>query len=256
MPRLASRWWALLAPSRRALKLARPAAAEFVGTALLLCAIVGSGIMAQRLFGGNVGLALLANAIATGGALVALLLAFGPVSGAHFNPAVTLVDAWQGGIAKAAILPYVVAQIAGALSGTALANGMFGLPLFFTSSHARSGSGMLVSEFVATFGLLAVIWGCARARSAGTAYAVAAYIVGAYWFTPSTSFANPAVTIARSLTGTFAGIRLQDVSAFIAVQLAGAFVATALFAWLSPIRKSIAESVVVPHIEVAGKLAR
>ncbi len=230
----------------------RPIVAEFVGTAFLLAAVVGSGIMAQRLCGGNAGLALLANALATGGALVALILAFGPVSGAHFNPAVTLADAWQGGVARSAVLPYVVAQIAGALCGTALADGMFGLPPFFASGHARTGAGMLVSEFVATFGLLAAIWGCARSRPAATPYAVAAYIVGAYWFTPSTSFANPAVTVARSLTDTFAGIRPQDVPAFVAVQLLGAFAATALFAWLSPISKTMAAAVVVPHSEGAN----
>jgi glycerol uptake facilitator-like aquaporin len=229
----------------------RPVVAEFTGTAFLLAAIVGSGIMAQRVCGGNVGLALLANALATGGALVALILAFGQVSGAHFNPAVTLADAWQGGIGWSAVVPYAVAQIAGALFGTALANGMFGLPLFFASGHVRAGSGMLVSEFVATFGLLAVIWGCVRSRQAATPYAVAAYIVGAYWFTPSTSFANPAVTIARSLTDTFAGIRPQDAPPFIVVQLLGAFAATALFAWLSPISKMTAAAVVVPHPEVA-----
>ena len=229
----------------------RPVVAEFVGTAFLLAAVVGSGIMAQRLCGGNVGLALLANALATGGALVALILAFGPVSGAHFNPAVTLADAWQGGVAWSTALPYVVAQVAGALFGTALANGMFGLPLFFASGHARTGSAMLVSEFVATFGLLAVIWGCVRSRPGATPYAVAAYIVGAYWFTPSTSFANPAVTIARSLTDTFAGIRPQDAPAFVVVQLLGALAATALFAWLSPISKTVAAAVVVPHEEGA-----
>jgi glycerol uptake facilitator-like aquaporin len=230
----------------------RPAAAEFIGTALLLAAIVGSGIMAQRLCGGNVGLALLANALATGGALIALILAFGPVSGGHFNPAVTLTDAWQGGLAWASVIPYVAAQVAGALCGTALANGMFGLPLFFASTHARAGSVLVVSEFVATFGLLAVIWGCVRDRSAATPYAVAAYIVGAYWFTPSTSFANPAVTIARSLTDTFAGIRPQDAPAFITAQIVGAFAATALFAWLSPITQGAAEAVVLPHSAAGG----
>jgi len=228
----------------------RPIAAEFVGTALLLAAIVGSGIMAQRLCGGNVGLALLANAIATGGALVALILAFGPVSGAHFNPAVTLADAWQGGISWRIVIPYVAAQVAGALGGTALADGMFGLPLFSASHHLRAGSGLLVSEFVATFGLLATIWGCVRSRPAATPYAVAAYIVGAYWFTPSTSFANPAVTIARSFTDTFAGIRPHDAPGFIAAQLVGAAAATALFAWLSPISKVTAEAVVLPHPEI------
>ncbi|MDB5068958.1 MAG: hypothetical protein JWM87_69 [Candidatus Eremiobacteraeota bacterium] len=230
----------------------RAVVAELVGTAFLLAAVVGSGIMAERLCGGNVGLALLANAVATGGALIALILAFGPVSGAHFNPAVTLADAWQGGIARSAIVPYVTAQVAGALVGTALANGMFGLPLFFPSHHARAGSALLVSEFVATFGLLTAIWGCVRSRSSATPYAVAAYIVAAYWFTPSTSFANPAVTIARSLTDTFAGIRPNDAPGFIAAQLAGAFAATALFAWLSPISKRTAEAVIIPHAETAA----
>ncbi|HTD35878.1 MAG TPA: aquaporin [Candidatus Limnocylindrales bacterium] len=231
---------------------ARPVAAEFVGTALLLAAIVGSGIMAERLCGGNTGLALLANTIATGGALVALILAFGPVSGAHLNPAVTLADAWQGGIAWRAVPAYVVAQFAGALAGTALADGMFGLPLFFASGHVRAGTGMLVSEFVATFGLLATIWGCVRSRPAATPFAVAAYIVAAYWFTPSTSFANPAVTIARSFTDTFAGIRPQDAGGFILAELAGAAAATALFAWLSRIPAEAAEAVVVPHREPVG----
>ncbi|GAC1615984.1 MAG: MIP/aquaporin family protein [Candidatus Elarobacter sp.] len=229
----------------------RTVAAEFVGTAFLLAAVVGSGIMADRLCGGNIGLTLLANAIATGGALVALILAFGPISGAHFNPAVTLVDAWQGGIPRSVVVPYIAAQIAGALCGTALANAMFGLPVLFSSTHTRAGPGLLVSEFVATFGLLAVIWGCVRSRPAATPYAVAAYIVGAYWFTPSTSFANPAVTIARSFTDTFAGIRPQDAPAFIVAQLAGAAAATALFAWLSPISKAGAQAVVLPHAESA-----
>ena len=226
---------------------ARPIAAEFIGTALLLAAVVGSGIMAERLCGGNVGLALLANTVATGGALIALILAFGPSSGAHFNPAVTLADAWQGGVAWRAVPAYLIAQIAGALCGTALADGMFGLPLFFASGHVRAGSGMLVSEFIATFGLLATIWGCLRSRPATTPFAVAAYIVAAYWFTPSTSFANPAVTIARSLTDTFAGIRPRDASGFIIAELAGALAATALFAWLSPISREAADAVVMTH---------
>jgi glycerol uptake facilitator-like aquaporin len=212
----------------------RAVVAEFVGTAFLLLAVVGSGIMAQRLCGGNVGLELLANAIATGGALIAIILAFGPISGAHLNPAVTLADAWQGGIAWSMVAPYIVAQVLGALVGTAFANGMFGLPLFFLSHHDRSGSAMLVSEFVATFGLLAVIWGCVRSKSTATPFAVAAYIVGAYWFTPSTSFANPAVTVARSLTDTFAGIRPADAPLFIVAQFLGAIAATALFAYLLP----------------------
>jgi len=224
--------------------------AEFVGTAFLLLAVVGSGIMAERLCGGNVGLALLANAIATGGALIALILAFGPISGAHFNPAVTLADAWQGGVAWPLVPAYIIAQILGALLGTALADGMFSLPLFFPSHHIRSGTPLLLSEFVATFGLLVTIWGCVRSRPALTPFAVAAYIVGAYWFTPSTSFANPAVTIARSLTDTFAGIRPADMPLFIVAQLLGAFAATALFAYLSPISKTTAQDVIVSHPEI------
>jgi len=231
---------------------ARPVIAEFVGTAFLLAAIVGSGIMAERLSGGNSGLALLANAIATGGALIALILAFGPVSGAHFNPVVTLADAWQGGIAWSSVLPYVAAQVLGALFGTALANGMFGLPPLFASHHARSGTPLVASEFVATFGLLAVIWGCVRSHASAAPYAVAAYIVAAYWFTPSTSFANPAVTIARSLTDTFAGIRPVDTAPFIVAQLLGGLAATALFAYLNPAAAANARTVLVPHPEATS----
>ena len=234
----------------KALTLRAPVA-EFVGTAILLIAVVGSGIMAQRLCGGNIGLALLANALATGGALVALILTFGPISGAHFNPAVTLVDAWQGGVAWSAVPLYILAQMVGALCGTAIADGMFGLPLFFASHHVRGGGPLLVSEFIATFGLLATIWGCVRSRPTLTPFAVAAYIVGAYWFTPSTSFANPAVTVARSFTDTFAGIRPADAPLFIVAQLLGAFAATVLFAYLSPITRTTAEAIVVPHPEVA-----
>jgi glycerol uptake facilitator-like aquaporin len=228
----------------------RALVAEFIGTAMLLLAIVGSGIMAERLCG-NVGLELLVNALATGGALVALILAFGPVSGAHFNPAVTIADAWQGGLAWSYVAPYIVAQVLGALFGTALADVMFGLPPFFASHHQRGGAMMGTSEFVATFGLLVVIWGCVRSRPTATPFAVAAYIVGAYWFTPSTSFANPAVTIARSFTDTFAGIRPIDAPLFIAAQLLGGLAATALFAFLSPISKTAAQAVVLPHPEVA-----
>jgi glycerol uptake facilitator-like aquaporin len=225
----------------------RAVIAEFVGTAFLLLAVVGSGIMAQRLCGGNVGLALLANALATGGALIALIVAFGSVSGAHFNPVVTLASAMREKSWNI-VGPYVCAQTLGALAGTALANLMFGLSAFTASHHERSGAAMVVSEFIATFGLLAVIWGCARSRPAAAPYAVAAYIVGAYWFTPSTSFANPAVTIARSLTDTFSGIRPADVPPFILVQIGGAIAATLLFVWFG---MRADESVVVPHSEAA-----
>lgn len=216
------------------LSVGRRAAAEAVGTAMLLAGIIGSGIMAERLTGGNVALALLANTLATGGVLAAIILAFGPISGAHFNPAVTLADALRGGLKWCDVAPYVVAQLAGAIAGVAIANLMFGDPMFFASHHARHGPPLLLSEFVATFGLLAVIWGCSRYRSNLTAFAVAAYIVGAYWFTASTSFANPAVTIARSLSDTFAGIAPGDVPGFIAAELVGALTATALFAWVWP----------------------
>lgn len=227
--------------------LTRRAVAEAIGTALLLSAIVGSGIMGQRLAGGNIAIALLANAIATGGALVCLIGAFGPISGAHFNPAITLADALQGGLAWQDVPAYISAQLIGALAGVGAADLMFGLPVFFASHRVRSGAPMLLSEFIATFGLLAVVWGCVRFRSSIVPFAVAGYIVGAYWFTPSTSFANPAVTIARSLTDTFAGIRPADVPAFILAQLLGAFAATLLFAWLVPIDKQQAQAVLVPH---------
>jgi glycerol uptake facilitator-like aquaporin len=212
----------------------RRVVAEFIGTLLLLAAVVGSGIMGERLSAGNVALALLANTIATGAALVALILAFGPVSGAHLNPAVTLADAWQGGIAWRETPPYIIAQLAGAFAGVAAAHLMFGLPIFSKSMHARSGPAQFFSEFVATFGLMAIIWGCARKRPSAVPYAVGAYITAAYWFTASTSFANPAVTLARSMSNTFAGIRPADAPEFIAAQLVGAFLATLLFQWLTP----------------------
>jgi glycerol uptake facilitator-like aquaporin len=201
---------------------------------MLLAAVVGSGIMGERLAGGNVAIALLANTMATGAALVALILTFGPISGAHFNPAVTVADASQGGLAWSAVPAYVVAQVVGAFAGVAIAHVMFGEPLFTASRHARAGLPQLVSEFVATFGLLAVIWGCVRSRSDVVPFAVAAYITAAYWFTASTSFANPAVTMARAATDTFAGIRPADAPGFIAAQLAGGGAATALFRWLLP----------------------
>jgi glycerol uptake facilitator-like aquaporin len=210
----------------------RRLAAEAVGTALLLAAVVGSGIMGERLAAGNVAIALLANTAATGAALVALILAFGPVSGAHFSPAVTLVDAWQHGISWRHVPGYVAAQLAGAFAGVAVAHAMFGEPLYAASTKVRSGGAQAFSEFVATFGLIAVIWGVACTRSSATPFAVGAYVTAAYWFTASTSFANPAVTLARSLTNTFSGIRPLDVPAFVAAQLLGAAMATLFFAWL------------------------
>jgi len=214
--------------------LSRRLVAEAVGTAFLLAAVVGSGIMGERLAGGNVAVALLANTLSTGAALGALILTFGSISGAHFNPAVTLAEASQGGLAWGDVPPYIVAQVAGAFGGVAAAHVMFETPLFIASRHARAGPAQVFSEFVATFGLLAVIWGCARLRSSAVPFAVAAYITAAYWFTASTSFANPAVTLARSATDTFAGIRPADAPAFILAQLLGAGSATALFCWLTP----------------------
>jgi glycerol uptake facilitator-like aquaporin len=222
--------------------LSRRVVAEFVGTLFLLAAVVGSGIMGERLAAGNVALALLANAVATGVALIAIILAFGPVSGAHLNPAVTLAGAWQGGMPWRETPAYIVAQLAGAVAGVAIAHLMFGLPLFSASTQVRSGSAQAFSEFIATFGLLAVIWGCVRHRPSAVPYAVGSYIAGAYWFTASTSFANPAVTVARALTNTFAGIRPADVSAFLTAQLAGAFCATLLFQWLLPEAKTCTSS--------------
>lgn len=221
--------------------------AEAVGTAMLLAAVVGSGIMGERLAGGNVAMALLANTIATGAALVAIILTFGPISGAHFNPAVTLADASQRGIAWREVPWYILAQVGGAFVGVATANVMFGEPVFFLSRHARNGSAQLFSEFVATFGLLAVIWGCTRARSSVVPFAIGAYITAAYWFTSSTSFANPAVTLARSASDTFTGIRPKDTLGFIIVQLAGAALATALFRWLIPSLPADARAVLVSH---------
>ena len=224
--------------------LGRRIAAEAVGTAMLLAAVVGSGIMGERLAGGNVAVALLANTLATGAALVALILTFGPISGAHFNPAVTLADASQGGVSWSDAGTYVVAQVIGALAGVAIADLMFGEPAFALSQHVRAGPAQLLSEFVATFGLLSVIWGCSRLRSAAVPFAVGAYIMAAYWFTASTSFANPAVTVARSLTDTFAGIRPGDAPGFIMAELVGAAVATALFRWLVPALPKTTERVV------------
>jgi glycerol uptake facilitator-like aquaporin len=221
--------------------------AEFLGTAFLVAAVVGSGIMAERLSGGNVALALLANTIATGAALVALICAFGPVSGAHLNPVVSLADALEGGLAWSEAFAYVAAQIIGGIVGTIATHAMFSLPLISLSTHARSGPSQFLSEIIATFGLLCVIWGCSRSRPAIVPFAVGNYITAAYWFTSSTSFANPAVTIARSLSNTFAGIRPAHVPLFILAQFAGAVVATLLFRWFLPAIPARANQIVMPR---------
>jgi glycerol uptake facilitator-like aquaporin len=235
-----------LPPSPAAVPLSKCLAAEGVGTGLLLAAVVGSGIMGERLANGNVAIALLANTIATGAALIALILAFGPISRAHFNPAVTLVDAVEGGISWRVVPAYVGAQCCGAIAGVMAAHLMFRLPLVSLSTKMRSGPDQLFSEFVATFGLIVVIWGCSRARTSSVPYAVGAYITAAYWFTGSTSFANPAVTVARSLSNTFAGIRPHDAPGFIIMQLLGAAAATILFRWLNPSIRETATRVTLP----------
>lgn len=227
--------------------LARHAVAEFVGTAFLVAAVVGSGIMAERLAGGNLAIALLANTIATGAALVALILALGPISGAHLNPVVSLCDAIGRGISWREAAAYIPAQVFGGILGTVAANAMFSLPLISISRHARSGSAQLLSESVATFGLLAVIWGCSRFRSPFVSFAVGGYITAAYWFTASTSFANPAVTIARCLSNTFAGIRPVDAPWFICAQVLGGLSATAVFRWLVPDFEIRAREILLPH---------
>ena len=214
--------------------LKRRVTAEALGTMLLLAMVVGSGIMGDRLAAGNTAVALLANTLATGTGLAVLILIFGPISGAHFNPAVTLSLAWERSLPWREVPAYVVAQIAGAFAGVAAADFMFNLPLFFASTHIRTGASQWFSEFVATFGLMAIILGCVRQRPAAVPWAVGAYITAAYWFTASTSFANPAVTLGRSATNTFAGIRPDNAPAFIAAQLLGAIAATVLFRWLLP----------------------
>ena len=232
--------------------LRRRIVAEATGTALLLAAVVGSGIMADRLSGGNQAIALLANTIATAAALVALILTFGPISGGHFNPAVSIADASQGGLRWREVPGYVTAQLAGAVLGVWLAHVMFGERVLMLSVHDRSGLPQMVSEFVATFGLLTVIWGCSRRRSDAVPFAVAAYIAAAYWFTASTSFANPAITLARALTDTFAGIRPADVPGFVGAQLAGAAAATLLLRWLLPSLPASADQVVMPRSEMSA----
>ncbi|HVZ39085.1 MAG TPA: MIP/aquaporin family protein [Candidatus Kapabacteria bacterium] len=213
---------------------ARQFVSEFIGTAMLLATVVGSGIMAENLAGGNVAIALLANTLATGAGLVALIITFGPISGAHFNPAVTLAAALTGAARWRTVPLYVAAQIAGGIAGVVAAHAMFGLPALFASHHERSGMAQLFSEFVATFGLVAVVISVSRRRPAAAPFAVGAYITAAYWFTASTSFANPAVTIARAFSDTFAGIRPADAPGFIAAQVLGACAAAAIFHRLVP----------------------
>jgi glycerol uptake facilitator-like aquaporin len=210
----------------------RRSVAEFIGTAFLLAAIVGSGIMGERLASGNAAIALLANSMATGAALVVLILTFGPISGAHFNPAVTLAAVFQRRLPWRDVPCYVSMQIIGAFAGVASANVMFGLPAFFPSAHARDGWPLLFSECIATLGLIIVITAGIEFRESAVPYAVAAYITSAYWFTSSTSFANPAVTMARAATDTFSGIRPGSVPAFIAAQMTGVAIAIPLWKWL------------------------
>ncbi|MDQ4119950.1 MAG: aquaporin family protein [Acidobacteriota bacterium] len=212
--------------------LLKRATAEFLGTAFLLAVVVGSGIMGERLANGNTAIALLANSLATGAGLIFLILTFAPISGAHFNPAVTLAGFLQKNTSLSETLVYSLAQICGAFAGTAMANAMFELPLFFASNKIRNGSPLIFSEFTATFGLLAVILSVVKFRVSVAPFAVAAYITSAYWFTASTSFANPAVTLARTLTDTFTGIRAADAPPFIIAQFAGAIAAVFLFRWL------------------------
>lgn len=227
--------------------LARKLVSEGLGTAFLLAVVVGSGIMGENLAGGNIAIALLANAVATGAGLTVLILVFGPISGGHFNPAVTVVDAWMGGMGRAEALAYVTVQLLSAFAGVAAAHLMFGEALFSASQHVRTGPAQWWSEFVATFGLVGVIWACVRSRPGVVAFAVGLYISAAYWFTSSTSFANPAVTLARAASDTFAGIRLADAPAFVVAQLLGAFSATIVFNWLYPKLSRDAENVVISH---------
>src|SRR5580704_10377093 len=216
------------------MSLARRVVAEFIGTAFLVAAVIGSGVMGDRLANGNIAIALLANTIATGAALVALIFAFGGISGAHFNPVVSLMDAFERGLPWRQTPHYVIGQVLGGITGAIVAHLMFGLPLVSLSRHVRSGLPQVFSEFVATFGLVSVIWGCSRLRSNAVPFAVGAYIAAAYWFTASTSFVNPAVTIARCVSDTFAGIRPTDVPWFVLAQFLGACAATFLFRWLAP----------------------
>jgi glycerol uptake facilitator-like aquaporin len=212
--------------------LSRKLVAEFIGTAGLLAVVIGSGIMGENLAGGNAAIALLANAIATGAGLAFLILSFGNISGAHFNPAVTLTEAFRGNISWKEGAFYVVTQITGAFVGVGIANLMFGFPVFFASTKVRAGGAQFLSEFVATFGLIAVIQAGVKFHPKQVAWMVATYITAAYWFTASTSFANPAVTVARSFTNTFSGIAPSNMPAFIIAQIVGALLAVSLLGWL------------------------
>lgn len=229
------------------ISLARRTTAEFLGTAFLVAAVIGSGIMADRLSNGNVALALLANTISTGAALVALIAAFGPISGAHLNPVVSLMDALEKGLSWRETPYYVSGQILGGILGAVVAHLMFGLPIISLSHHFRNGPAQVFSEFVATFGLVCVIWGCSRRRPDAIPFVVGAYIMAAYWFTASTSFANPAVTLARCLSDTFAGIRPIDVPWFVLAQFLGGFAATVVFRWLAPNLQARARDILQTH---------
>ena len=217
------------------LPLKKRVVAEALGTFFLLAAVVGSGIMAESLANGNTALALLANTAATGGALIALIITFGSLSGAHFNPVVSFASAWTGSLSWKDAFYYLLAQFGGGILGVVAAHVMFGLPVIFMSQHSRAGFAQLFSEFVATLGLVGVIFGASRSHVPVVALAVGTYISAAYWFTASTSFANPAVTVARSLSDTFTGIHPLDVPGFLVAQCAGGIVATFLFRWLMPV---------------------
>jgi glycerol uptake facilitator-like aquaporin len=236
--------------------LGRRIVAEFIGTGLLLIAVVGSGIAAQTLSPNDVGLALLENAVATGAALVAIILAVGSVSGAHLNPIVSCVDAFFGGLRRGDVGWYIGAQIAGAAFGVVLANLMFGLPAVNMSTHVRSGAGLWLGEIVATFGLLLVVFGLVSSKNLQIVpFAVGAYITGAYFFTSSTSFANPAVTLARTLSDTFAGIAPSSVPGFVLAQAVGALIACGAIRVLWPQVEAVAKDVVVPHEAMDGRRA-
>jgi glycerol uptake facilitator-like aquaporin len=227
--------------------IARRVVAELFGSGFLVAAVIGSGIMADRLSNGNIGLALLENTIATGAALVALIVTFGPISGAHLNPVVTVMDALECGLSWIETPLYILGQVFGGIGGAIATHLMFGLSPISLSTHTRSGWPQVFSEFVATFGLVCVIWGSSRRKPTAVPFAVGAYITAAYWFTASTSFANPAVTIARCVSNTFAGIRPPDVPWFVLAQFAGGFGATLLFRWLLPNLNARASEIFVEH---------